>query len=100
MEFLAPFAGTDTCFAGESVAENFLGREATSGGNFLDFEVGLLGHESFGFLDAVAVDELIEGAAELITEEAREVGAVHGQDSTEVHELEIRVEVGLGLTHP
>ena len=100
MIFLIPFARTEACLFGKSLGERTARTEAAFYSYVLYLQFRLLGHEAFGFLDAVAIDELVERAAELITNETTEICAVHRQHVTQVHQLEVGIEVGLRLTHP
>ena len=100
MIFLIPFARTEACLFGKSLGERTARTEAAFYSYVLDLKVRLLGHETLCFLDAVLIHELVERAAELIADKATEVRAVHRQHVTQVHQLEVGIEVGLGLTHP
>lgn len=64
-----PFLRRDTVRLCENADEDGGGREARQGGDIGNLHLRLRLHESFGFGNAVPVDELIEGAVVGVVDE-------------------------------
>ena len=97
---LVPFAWGVSCFLGEDFRESGWRREAGKGSYLRYFQFGTLAHKTLGFLDAIARDELIEGAVVGGVDELRQISSIHRKRSHQVNQLEVRIEVRLLRLHP
>ena len=95
-----PLAGGTTCLAEESAIESLARGEAAALGDILGGHIGMLLLQPLGFIDTQSVDPLVERTTVLGVDELAEVGAVERQDLTQVHQLKIRITIGLLLLEP
>jgi hypothetical protein len=100
IKFFTPLPRTKTCFTGEGTAEHTLRREPALRGNICHLEFRMLSHQPLRFLDAIFVHKLIKRATELIPQEPAQIRPIHRQDLHEVHELEVRIEIGFLRAEP
>ena len=97
---LIPLGWGHADFAGEDTGKDSRGREAALFGDVLHEHVGMGFHELFGLLDTIVGDELIEIAAVLGIDELAKIGAVEGQDLSQIQESELGIEIGFVGLHP
>ena len=60
----------------------------------------MLLHHPFRFFNTIAVDKLVEGTAIGIIDELTQIGSIQRQHTPYIHQLELRMKVGLLLLHP